>query len=167
MKKSFLLLVPAAGISYCATAQQLSPELVSSAGGSATAAGVVLDWSLGEVAVETVSTATTLYTQGFHQPTLQVVALARAPDAAPGPLFSAAPNPVESVLTVFMPANLPEEVQLSLTDASGRLLTTQLSLPHQAQQQLSLVDLAAGLYFLSVRNKDGKSLQTFKIIKVQ
>ncbi|MBF9141301.1 T9SS type A sorting domain-containing protein [Hymenobacter properus] len=167
MKKSFLLIMPVVGMSYGATAQKLSPELISSAGGSSGGAGVLIDWSLGEVAVETVAAPATLYTQGFHQPSLQVTALTKEPGNTSALLFSAAPNPVESLLTVFMPADLQEAVQLSLSDASGKVLLTQSPQLHQLEQQLNLVDFAAGVYFLHVRGKRGNALQTFKIIKAQ
>ena len=55
------------------TAQSNNPSILSSAGGSDKTSTISLDWTIGEYAVETVSLADRMYTQGFHQPYLIVI----------------------------------------------------------------------------------------------
>ena len=48
-------------------AQSLSPTVIASAGGTGTAGGVTLSWTVGETAVQTLDNGTNILTQGFHQ----------------------------------------------------------------------------------------------------
>ena len=50
--------------------QSLSPTLISSAGAYAAAGDITLSYSLGEIAVTTLTTDNLVLTQGFHQPQL-------------------------------------------------------------------------------------------------
>jgi len=56
-----------------ATAQQLTPSVVSSAGASFTSAEFSLDYTLGETFITTLSNGTNILTQGFHQPQAGVI----------------------------------------------------------------------------------------------
>ena len=46
----------------------ISPSVVSSSGNSYNNEGVIMDYTLGEIVVETHANSTTILTQGFHQP---------------------------------------------------------------------------------------------------
>ncbi len=53
--------------SFAVSAQQLSPEIVSSGGGSSFKNSVYLDYSIGQIADELISGSGTILTQGFLQ----------------------------------------------------------------------------------------------------
>ena len=72
MRKNTLLLLLGICIAGFARSQQLSPSIIASDGGISKAAGISLEWTLGEPTVESLSTSDRLYTQGFHQPILLV-----------------------------------------------------------------------------------------------
>ena len=167
MKKYLLLLMPALGISYCATAQKLSPDIMAVSGGSAKAAGVQLDWTLGETAVETVKTPTHIFTQGFHQPDLQVIPIPVNGNSVLSDEYKVAPNPAVSQLTVYMPADRKEGAHLILTDLNGKTLLSKTVGFQQEKVELALAHFAEGLYLLQVQNASGTTLQTFKIIKAR
>lgn len=54
-------------LSANSTAQSASPELLSSAGGSAQIGLVYFDWSFGEAVIVTMETSEAILTNGFHQ----------------------------------------------------------------------------------------------------
>ena len=54
------------------SSQQLTPVVLSSNGGVGTSGKLQLEWTLGELAVEGLIGQPRSYTEGFHQPTLQV-----------------------------------------------------------------------------------------------
>ena len=121
-----------------AMSQSLSPQLIASAGGSASAENVQIDWSVGETAVTTIGTNPML-TQGFHQGYLQVTSLPFTPELMD---IVAYPNPVSSRLTIEISST--DEMTFELFDSKG-------SLVHQSDQsgpkfQVDMSPLASGLY---------------------
>jgi hypothetical protein len=52
--------------------QVTSPSVISSSGDSYNNGGVNMDYTLGEIVVETHTNSTTILTQGFHQGILKV-----------------------------------------------------------------------------------------------
>ncbi|MFA6260574.1 MAG: gliding motility-associated C-terminal domain-containing protein [Bacteroidia bacterium] len=58
---------------HTANAQFISRAVISSAGATANAPGMSMDWTIGEVIVETAAGTNHMLTQGFHQPDLLVI----------------------------------------------------------------------------------------------
>ena len=87
----FLILLPCFSLTWGQV--QLNPTVISSAGGYAEATDINLAWTLGELAVSTLSTTDMILTQGFQQPFLLDIG-----DAIDDPEFNwsvnAYPNPV-------------------------------------------------------------------------
>ena len=150
MKKHLLLLMPALGISYCVSAQKLSPDIMATAGGSDKVEGIQLDWTLGETAVETASTPGYIFTQGFHQPDLQVIQLPVNNNVTLSDDFKIAPNPAVSRLTVYMPLDRKESTHLILADLNGKTLLTKTVGLQQSKEELALAEYAEGIYLLHV-----------------
>ena len=65
MKKLLIILLclPMTGFGQITT-----PSVISSSGDSYSNGGVIMDYTLGEIVVETYANSTTILTQGFHQP---------------------------------------------------------------------------------------------------
>jgi hypothetical protein len=66
--KYFKIVVLMLFVSGFAKAQQLTPQTISAAGASLSNGGVLLEYSMGGTWVNTISTSTFMYTQGFLQP---------------------------------------------------------------------------------------------------
>lgn len=167
MKKRVLLFIPALGISYGATAQKLSPDILATAGGSNRTAAIQLDWTLGETAVETVATPAQIFTQGFHQPDLQVIPMPVKGNSALQDDYKVAPNPAVSQLIVYLPVGRQEETRFILADLNGKVLLSKTAGFQRSKVELALAPYAEGLYLLHVQNASGTTLQTFKIIKAR
>lgn len=148
-------------------AQQLTPSVIASDGGTAKAADISLSWTLGEYAVETIPAGGKLYTQGFHQPLLMAKVLYAANEkVVTGYSVSLAPNPVQSLLNITIDAPTQENVQVSLVDLVGRsMLTKQAS--GKGSMQLDMSFYISGVYLLTVKTLSGQLIRSFKVIKTQ
>jgi len=71
MKKIFLTLLGACAL-YCVQAQSIERQVVSSGGNSISNGGVTLDFTIGELAVTTITDGITTLTQGFQQGIIQL-----------------------------------------------------------------------------------------------
>ncbi|MFM9950700.1 MAG: T9SS type A sorting domain-containing protein [Saprospiraceae bacterium] len=174
MKCSFHLLIMVLALSLNASAQSgLSSSVLASSGSSSQSGKVHLEWTLGEVAVATVSTHSGFLTEGFHQPEILRVESVQPnlPDASETFASEAiiiAPNPVSTLLTIQIPENWSRSAStIVLFDANGQQIKTAQITPGVATSELDLAAHPAGTYWLHIVAKDSKQAQTFKVIKIQ
>ena len=168
MKKLLVQLICLLFIKVIAHSQQLSPSLIAAAGGISKSQGVTLEWTLGEIAIESVATSDRLYTQGFHQPVL----IARnfyinTMQLLTGYRVTVAPNPVQSVLTATISSPLEEKIFLTLIDFTGKRFRVQIVSGRSVFAKVDMSGMIAGIYLLEARNEAGQLIQSFKIIKGQ
>jgi hypothetical protein len=145
--------------SLLATLSVSAQEVVATQGDTYSGSGLVLDFTVGEVIINTASTSTGSHTltQGFHQSKWSVVGIR---DHFPDYEANVFPNPLEEVLNIE--ASAYENVRIFLYDAQGKLvredkLSAELS-------TIELSELAAGAYSLLL-TKANQNLKTFKLIK--
>lgn len=133
-----------------------SPMVIGAAGQAFTAHGLVLDWTVGEVAVATRQPAgAAQLLEGFHRGPWQ-------PEAAPEAV-SVFPNPFKSEVWVRLPASR-ETGHLALYDLQGRQLRTLMAAPNSAGTiHLDLADLPVASYVLSMYDPSS-GRRTFHII---
>ncbi len=137
-------------------AQNLSPTVVNSSGGVISNGFNSLEWSLGELAVSTLTSPANLLTQGFLQPTTTIVGTETPFDEN---RFSAFPNPVSDWLNLQTDISEIETVQMH--DILGRLVLQSIFQPSIAVHQLN-----SGTYLVSLFNEQTQLLHSFKIIKI-
>lgn len=82
-------------------------------------------------------------------------------------MAEAIPNPFNSVLHLFINDAKNKKVDVSLIDASGRMILERGFVPetNRHQEDINVGDIANGMYFLKV-NADGKQ-STLKVVKAQ
>ena len=101
MKRIFLVLL-SFSLSYAGIAQSLSPSVISSQGEVSEGNSVSLEWTLGEVAIQTIRSPGNVFTEGFHQPLLEVSEVVEEQVkellVLEGYDITVAPNPVRSLL---------------------------------------------------------------------
>lgn len=129
------------------SAQSLSPTVVATAGETYTSPTVNVEWTLGELMIESYA-GTLVLTQGFHQPTVQITSLKDL--AASLGTIKVYPNPTTSSLSIESEKH--GNLQVALWDMNGRLLLQKrLS---ATISQLELSHLPQGIYVL--RMTDGQ-----------
>jgi hypothetical protein len=147
------LVLPALLITITASAQ----EVVSTQGDSYSNANGSIDFTIGEVIINTVNEGTNDITQGFHQTNWNFVELE---DHAPAFEVSIFPNPTEDVLNIR--TDKFENISYALYDQQGKLVLKDML--SGALSPIVVNQLAPGSYSLTLYDKT-QTLKTFKLIK--
>ena len=152
MKKNTLVLFSLfAGISVSAQ------EVVATQGDSYSNASANIDFTIGEVVINTGTDGTNDLTQGFHQTNWNFVGVE---DHAPSYEAIIFPNPTEDVLNIR--TSTFENVTYTLYDAQGKLVMQDILSAEQTPIQVS--QLAPGNYSIILNNQT-QNLKTFKLVK--
>lgn len=172
MKKLYFTLLAFSSF-FIASAQMLTPTVISSTGGfSSNGGNGSLSYTVGEMTmVETFAQGANILTQGFQQPNDNMVGILEMTQDEFGS-FAVYPNP--AVDNVWFGIELPETGKLSvaLTDIIGQKIADVYSTNYnngKIIQQTNVSLFAAGVYFLTMTftsDKDGKTHTTTKKFQV-
>ena len=154
MKKHTLVL-----FSFFASLAVSAQEVVSTQGDSYSNASGNIDFTIGEVIIDTGTDGANDLTQGFHQTNWNFLGVE---DFAPNYEAIIFPNPTEDVLNIRTSAF--ENVTYTLYDAQGKLVMQDKLSAEQTPIQVS--QLAPGNYSITLSNGT-QELKTFKLIKQQ
>jgi hypothetical protein len=168
MRKNFLVLLCLC-ISFSAMSQSPDPSIISAGGGSDKTSAISLDWTIGEYAVETITSATKMYTQGFHQPLLiESIVTARTVSDADNYTVTIAPNPIISIVNFGITSTKPGRVFITISDVNGLIFIQKNIAVNSGNLQINMSSLRAGTYMLTIR--DGVAahiIKSYRIIKAQ
>ncbi len=160
MKKQIFLF-----LTFFAAFSASAQEVVSSQGQTYSNANGSIDFTVGEVIINTGSNGTNDLTQGFHQTNWNFLGVE---DFAPDYQATIFPNPMQDVLNIK--TSVFENVTYTLYDAQGKLVMQNILSAEQTPIQVS--QLAPGSYSLELifedSNEGSLSLskrKTFKLIK--
>ena len=179
MKKTLFFLFGILCILSKVHSQQLSPSVIAAQGDISKAAGIALDWTLGEPFTESLPVSNGLYTQGFHQPLLQVIEIPKTltkqvagyAETVTKPVtnykITVVPNPVQTYLTAGITAPNTDKIIVSLIDITGRVIPVRITGGSYSTVRIDMTGMIAGIYMLEIRKATGELIQTFKIIKGQ
>ena len=148
MKKLLLILIALPMIGF---GQVTNPSVVSSSGDSYNNGGVIMDYTLGEIVVETHSNSTAILTQGFHQGDLKVTTAVVNLDIK----TKIYPNPTTNFLIVELEKNVNAE--LLVYDINGKLVIKD-KLNDEQKKQLDFSFLTQGNYLLHIIIADKESV---------
>ena len=131
--------------------QVTSPSVVSSSGDSYSNGNVIMDYTLGEIVVETHTNSTTILTQGFHQGVLKVNTSVENIDIK----TKVYPNPTTNFLIVELEKNVNADILVY--DINGKLVIKD-RLNNEQQKQLDFSFLKQGNYLLHINIADKQSV---------
>lgn len=137
-------------------AQNLSPTVINSSGGTIQNSSYSLEWALGELAISTLNSPNNLLTQGFIQPIVSIVGVYEHFDKD---RFYAFPNPVSDELNFR--TDISDISIIWIQDFSGRLVFKTCF-----RESINLQSLNNGVYTVSLFNSQNQFLYGFKIIKI-
>ncbi len=161
MKKNYLLiLVTVIFLSTWANAQSISPFVIAPAGGEGSGNNMNIQWTLGEMMIETFEANDLILTQGFHQPHLIVTSVEELPGYEIS--IDAFPNPTSDLVNIRINDESFAGLQYKLFDSNGRLVDTNTL--ENSITKINLSDKQPGVFFLIV-SKERKEIKTFKIVK--
>jgi len=162
------LLVLFIGSSLSGFSQEKSQSVIASAADISKAGNVILEWTVGEPAVETLSNSAAIYTQGFHQPLLEVQKMSTGRDlASVKDIVRVYPNPSTAIINVQLQKATPEALVVSLIDVSGKVLLNNNLPANSTILKINVSRLSQGAYILRITNAQGNIQGNYKIIKAQ
>ena len=175
MKNWFLILVLVAGFWPDTSAQATTPSVISPNGGVAQNSIMILEWTIGDIAVQSYHSGDKFYTEGFHQPMLTVEPVdelepvtTRTDDISEGSagLVRVMPNPVSSTLNVQFELETQMNIHLRVIDLQGQLLDSQKMKIEQGNMTLDFSSYPTGMYMLHIESEDGRFVRSCKISKI-
>lgn len=157
MIKNLAILVVALLISEFYCCQSISNEVISSTGETQSNAAVSIDFSVGELAIETISNSSNTLTQGFHQTQFLYISLTEISE--PINVISY-PNPVVNELIVEIPNN-SQTMDLIIYSMEGKIID---SFTIRETLKISFSKFTPGTYVISLKNST-ELIKSYKIIK--
>jgi hypothetical protein len=143
--------------SLISTLAATAQEVVSTQGDSYSNGTANIDFTIGEVVINTGTDGTNDLTQGFHQTNWNFLGVV---DHAPNYEATIFPNPTSEVLNIR--TSTFENVTYTLYDAQGKLVLQDKLSAEQTSIQVS--QLTPGSYSLILNNRT-QNLKTFKLVK--
>lgn len=152
MRQICLFLLIFISFSFRIFAQNLDQHFIGTSGDYNEDLNSSLSWSIGEVAVLTITDGTIILTQGFQQETLEVIT--RIEENALDFSFNVYPNPVSNLLFIECDRDM---LKYNIFDVNGNVV---LKGSVKGKQTIDLSALNPGIYFLQAAG-----MKTHKIIK--
>lgn len=144
-------------------AQILSPNVWASAGRYQEASGVSLNYTIGELMIQTSVVGSNLFTFGFNQPENILNAVVDVDGKRL--IINAFPNPVVDDLTINLSEALPQSCVVTLLDIHGKKVFVKEMAIGTTQLQISMTYQPFGMYIVELRQASGALLHAFKVVK--
>ena len=148
MKKLLLILLCLPLIGF---GQVTTPSVVSSSGDSYSNGGVIMDYTLGEIVIETFSNNANILTQGFHQEILKITI--QVEDISIKTKIY--PNPTTDLLIIELEKNVIADILVY--DINGKIVIKD-KFNDEKQKQLDFSFLTQGNYLLHINIADKQSV---------
>ena len=145
--------------------QDLAPKVLVPAAGLTTVGVIEYSQTIGETAVETVSSAGFILTQGFQQPRIQITTV--TPPEGTG--VDVYPNPATDYINVKLYGDEARKFRIDVINITGMVVnsvTMDFSDKYYYIEQIEVASLKFGFYFVRVTSDDGTIKRVFKIEKM-
>ena len=160
MKKALFFL----GFIFCFSliySQSSDVNVIASSGDYVEGTGYSVSWTLGEIAIESLSDGNVSVNQGFQQAYYSVTTLEEINNT--NFFIDVFPNPSTDLLHIKYSADIFETYILELYDIKGTLILNKEV--QSCDELLNMESMARGEYFIKTLKSDGALIKSFKIIK--
>ncbi len=154
MKKQALLV-----ISFFSALALGAQEVIATQGGTYSNSNGMIDFTVGEVVVNTENDGSTIITQGFQQTNWNFLGVENHSPSYEANIY---PNPTAKQLNIQ--TNAFVDVTYTLYDGQGKIVLQDKL--RGEKTSIEVAQLKPGNYSLNLNN-EGKNLKTFKLIKTQ
>ena len=137
-------------------------NILSSAGTEHQSQNTQINWTLGELSIESVDSEGHILTQGFQQADIIITGLIDLKNPTKINLY---PNPTNQLIHVDL-KGMDRDLKFILYDLHGRALI-QIDSDHRNKFTIDLSGLPEGIYMLTIPNTDPNLHQSFRILKMQ
>ncbi len=159
MKRSIFTLI-AIFIALSASSQN-KQDVIASAGGYNTAAGISISWTLGETIIPNFTTPTLILTHGFQY---QVIVTSIEENIEALVTVKVFPNPVSDNINIRFQEPLDKEVNVVLINSQGKVFKSFVIEATSVEHQFNVQDIPAGFYYLKLTK--GKLSNVYKVVKL-
>jgi hypothetical protein len=145
--------------------QQLSHQVLVPAAGLAVSGTLNYSQTVGETAIEIISSAGFVFTQGFQQPGIKFSPV----EIPPGTGIEVYPNPVMTDLTVKLFGETSRKISIEIINLTGTTVISEtISFPDNyfLEREIPVGGLFKGIYFVRITSSDKLIRRTFKIQKI-
>ena len=147
-----------------ATAQVQDLKVIASAGTSYKAGNFQLDWTLGEPVILTFDNPPIILTNGFHQPTYDLISAVDVPTWTGN--VEVFPNPCSDVLNIRIEFQTTENGFLELLDMAGKCFWHESFSGIAISKEYAFSSFPSGKYIVNVAIPSKSVNQNFSIVKL-
>ena len=144
---------------FCGISILNAQTVISSSGNTYSNNYSIVDFTLGEVIINTYSSDHTDMTQGFHQPAIKISSVI---DLKPNFTINVYPNPTREFIYINS-SKATKDYHLEIYDTDGRLIIRKEMNPFSTTVNIS--KYATAIYFLRILNAHDNKVKIYKIIK--
>jgi len=141
--------------------QNVSQNVISSAGGQIQYGNGDISWTIGEVVITSIYSSKYILTQGFHQGNYLITSIGEIGFDKSSILLY--PNPTRNFINVKIKADSFIKYKYELIDVAGRLLISNLS--YTDMFKINLEPYKPAIYYLRISDYSGKFMGSYKIVK--
>jgi extracellular elastinolytic metalloproteinase len=145
--------------------QELSQQILVPVAGVTSTGSINYSQTIGETAVEIISSSDFTFTQGFQQPGITLTL--GNPPAGNG--VDVYPNPATDIVTIKFFGENPRDFRIDILNIAGTIVYTEnvsFSDKYYVEKVIPVSQLNKGMYFVRVFSKDGVINRSFKIEKM-
>ena len=151
----FFLIFP-----LCIYAQEISQEIIASSGDYSDGSSGQLSWTLGDLAIETYSSGDLSLTQGFQQPSYEVMTAFENRDY--NFVMRVYPVPSSDFITVEFD-EIQNDLEVVLYNLQGEIVL--IKQVESGTITLDLNNLSPSEYILKILIKENNLIKSYKIVK--
>ena len=140
-------------------------SVIAPAGSQDIINNISIDWTLGEWQITSNESRDVLYTQGFHQPQLNISVI-REVKGISELVLDVFPNPVIQTLVLMARAESDYSLSISLHDLSGKLMLDEMKMNSNGIQIVDVSSILSGMYIITVHDETGEYSQSYKVTKI-
>ena len=144
-------------------AQTLEQNVLGAAGDSFINSVAQLNYTVGELSVETAMANAVILSQGFHQTVLSVTEVTEIGVFNEIDVF---PNPTQEYVLVHFHGFINENRNIQVYDLVGQLVLEEELKANQEEIRLNLADINAGQYLLTISTENNAMVNSYRIVKI-
>ncbi len=163
MKTLSVLVLFSTCIILQSNAQSLEQNVLGAAGDSFINSVAQLNYTVGELSVESEIANAIILTQGFHQTTLSVTEVTEIGVFNEIDVF---PNPTQEYVLVHFHGFINQDRKIQVYDLVGQLVLEEDLKANEEEIRLNLADIRAGQYLLTISTENNAMVNSYRIVKL-
>lgn len=146
-------------------AQEIKPQIVSTAGATMNQSNAKLSFTVGEIVVKTVTNGTNSIGQGFTNSTTNNIITAIKEPKASLLQMKVYPNPASDLIYVDISDNKVPNIQLSVYDITGKQISNDNYAAGNNHIGINTQNWQKGEYIIVINDANNEQLGSYKVVR--